>query len=83
MQKARTQLTKTWIENLEADFGNLAKPKKDFAEERNFDESKLIQTKGTTKNLEAKFRNPAKPKIDFAKGMNFAQSKLLQTEALT
>ena len=59
------------IENLEADFGNLVKPKMDFAEEMNFDESKLLQTKATIENLEANFGDHTKPKMDIADKTNF------------
>jgi hypothetical protein len=37
------------IENLEANFGDLAKPKMDLAYKKNFDQSKPLQTKTLTK----------------------------------
>jgi hypothetical protein len=43
---------KTLIENLEANFGDLAKPKMDFAYKKNFDQSKPLRTKTLTEKNE-------------------------------
>jgi hypothetical protein len=89
-------LTKTWLENREANFGNvataprrrLAQPKTDIAEETNLCEPNPLQTKTLTENLELNFGNVATATPCFTQNghcqqTDCSQSKPLRTKTLT